>query len=803
MAIQCDIWLNAENFKQERDSLIAQTRAELQRMSPDPVRITPELGEMPDIPEVPDQTVTITPELGELPELPEIPDQTVTITPELGEMPDIPEAPDPDPISVAVVTETTELARLQAEISELERVEVEAAVKAVDDDIALLQSELDSITGKDIRLTTIADQQQADKLRACIAALKDKRVTITAETVGSDKLNALRQKLAGVGSAGERAGSTLGAKLGTNLGEQLGKGASAIGAIGSVAGAAVPQVGALAAVVSALSSPIAAITAALSALAAIGMAVWDKMTTSAAEFGESARQAAEDANRQLEKNRQLSAAAREYTDRLRELNTSEQTGITAKMQSAEIIRQLQRDYANLNVEIDSQTGKVKNLSAVEAQLDAIRKKKLAAGNMGVAESETDAAKAAFMKTRSTFMIRSEKTAGKEFDALLNTRGLDNLEADMRAKAQNANSEKEKTGYREVAEKLRAAIEARDRARMANATGYETREEADKARLAEQQRIGSARQDAKNAQKSYTDTVRTGQHAQSDYEFANAKSLSAKKANRQLRIDEEKANISDLEQKLWKSRADQHTARNNKDPEAEANAGKREAELMTEIEESKQRIAGFERQINELTDARQEALRNLTDSVKFELEYSRLIAAGEKDKAAALQLEKELREKNLQLSEKEKQEILSQRKALADFKQAEADKKFGKGLLDQAQTLHEQALAASGSGAQAAEDKALREARKTKGSDLTDAESDAVRQITKLQRELTGIQSSGKIATGEIRTNALTARGGFAGGAVMPDSERINRAIEQHNAKLVDLTRQTGETLKQIKEKLTI
>ena len=38
---------------------------------------------------------------------------------------------------------------------------------------------------------------------------------------------------------------------------------------------------------------------------------------------------------------------------------------------------------------------------------------------------------------------------------------------------------------------------------------------------------------------------------------------------------------------------------------------------------------------------------------------------------------------------------------------------------------------------------------------------------------------------------------------MPDRERVNRAIEQHNAKLVDLTRQTGETLKQIKEKLTI
>ena len=744
MAIQCEIRLNAENFKQERDFLIAQTRAELQRMSPDPVRITPELGELPELPEIPDQTVTITPELGELPELPEIPDQTVTIT-------------------------------------------AETDSSVIDE----MQSELQTINDKDVRLTTTADQSQAEKLRECIASVKDKNVTITAKTVDSGKVDDLKQKVA------ETAVSS------GNLGEQLGKGASAIGAIGSVAGTAVPQVGALAAVVSALSSPIAAITAALSALAAIGMAAWDKLTTSAAEYGESARQAAEDANRQLEKNRQLSASAREYIDRLRELNGSEQNAISAKWQTAEIIRQLQREYAGLNVAIDSQTGKVKNLAQVEAQLDAARRRRLTGDNVSSAQAETDAARAAFMKTRSVFMIRSERTAGKEFDALLNTRGLDNLEADMRNKARNATTEKEKTGYREVAEKLRAAIEARDRARMANATGYETREEADKARLAEQSRIGTARSNAENAQQSYLDTVRAGQHAQSDYEFTNAKSLDAKKANRQLRIDEERKNQADLEQQLWQSRVDQHTARNNKDPEAEANAGKREAELMSKIEESKQRIAGFERQINELTDARQEALRNLTDSVKFELEYSRLIAAGEKDKASALQLEKELREKNLQLSEKEKQEILSQRKALADFKQAEADKKFGKNLLEQAQNLHGQVLTATGNGAQAAEDKALRDARKTKGADLTDAEADAVRQLARLQRELTESQSPNRIAAGEIRTNALTARGGFAGGAVMPDSERINRSIEQHNAKLVDLTRQTGETLKQIKEKLTI
>ena len=782
MAIQCEIRLKAENFKQERDSLIAQTRAELQRMSPDPVRITPELGE--------------------LPELPEIPDQTVTITPEVGDMPEIPEIPDPEPVAVEVVTETVELAKLKAEIARLERVEVEAAVKAVDDDIALLQSELSTLQDKDIRLTTIADQQQADKLRACIAALEDKRLTITAETVGSDRLNALRDQLDGIETAGINTGAGVGEAM-NSLGEELGKGASAIDAIGAATGTATPEVGALAAVISSLASPIAAITAALAALVAIGMAVWDKLTTSAEEFAESARQAAEDANRQLEQNRKLANAAKEYTDRLRELRTAEQNGTAAKMQTAEIIRQLQRDYANLNVEIDSQTGKVKNLTEVEAQLDAIRRKRLSRNNIEVAEAETDAAKAAFMKTRSTLGLRSEKTAGIEFDGLLNTRGLDDLEADMRQKAKDATTVKEKTGYREVAERLRAAIEARDRARMVHATGYETQEEADRAALAEQQRIGTARSNAENAQQSYLDTVRAGRHEQSDYDFANAKDLDAKKANRQLRIEEEKKIQTGLEQQLWQARVDQHKARNAKDPEALANAGKREAELMQQIEESKQRVIGFERQINELTDARQEALRNMTESVKFELEYNRLIAAGEKDKAAALQLEKELREKNLQLTEKEKQEILAQRKALADQKRAEADRKFGQGLVEQAQALHEQALAATGNGAQAAEDKALRDARKTKGSDLTDAEADAVRQLARLQRELTESQSPNRIAAGEIRTNALTARGGFDGGAVMPDSERINRAIEQHNAKLVDLTRQTGETLKQIKEKLTI
>lgn len=71
------------------------------------------------------------------------------------------------------------------------------------------------------------------------------------------------------------------------------------------------------------------------------------------------------------------------------------------------------------------------------------------------------------------------------------------------------------------------------------------------------------------------------------------------------------------------------------------------------------------------------------------------------------------------------------------------------------------------------EQALAGAKKAKGGDLSTEESDAVRRIAELTLAM---KNRREISTGNlaIRTNDLTARGGFQGGAVAPDSKVYNR-----------------------------
>ena len=74
---------------------------------------------------------------------------------------------------------------------------------------------------------------------------------------------------------------------------------------------------------------------------------------------------------------------------------------------------------------------------------------------------------------------------------------------------------------------------------------------------------------------------------------------------------------------------------------------------------------------------------------------------------------------------------------------------------------------------------LKDARAAKGAELTDKESEAVRKIAKLTYSMNSRRENdpGDLS---IKTNSLTARGGFQGGAVAPDLERYNRITAENS-----------------------
>ena len=124
-------------------------------------------------------------------------------------------------------------------------------------------------------------------------------------------------------------------------------------------------------------------------------------------------------------------------------------------------------------------------------------------------------------------------------------------------------------------------------------------------------------------------------------------------------------------------------------------------------------------------------------------------------------------------------------------QAQAAENLKKNLKTQSFDLYGQAMTQAGFGKEFAQQKALRDAREVKGSDLSDSEKKSVLKLAELSF---GLSQKRETSFGDlsVKTNALTARGGFQGGAVVPNTDRYNREIAQTSKTLL-VTLQRIET----------
>ena len=181
------------------------------------------------------------------------------------------------------------------------------------------------------------------------------------------------------------------------------------------------------------------------------------------------------------------------------------------------------------------------------------------------------------------------------------------------------------------------------------------------------------------------------------------------------------------------------------PDDQIEAERKSVTAHAEIQTAKENIYSLERQIQKLEkeeaeaskqrawqqQAEASAVKQKIEGQQYELEYNRLILAGEYDKVAALKKE-------------------------------------------------------------AAEQRALRDAEKTKGDKLTGSEIELTRKLHDLSWNMQNLRDQ-QFGDLSIKTNSLTARGGFQGAAVVPDSDKYNREIAQTNKTMLNVL-QRIETL---------
>ena len=258
--------------------------------------------------------------------------------------------------------------------------------------------------------------------------------------------------------------------------------------------------------------------------------------------------------------------------------------------------------------------------------------------------------------------------------------------------------------------------------------------------------------------------------------------------------------------------------------------------------SDEKIYAFEQQIDTLNRQRAEAVKKIADQAKYELDYNKLIVATRDLVSASLKLEKELKDQNLKLSEEEKKKILEQREALqrqdvakqiaeakeevalqqllvdGNYDAYEAEKlrlemkrqgktlteeetrelleqrkalkeqNLRKNLQEQAFGLYGQAMEGAGRGQEFAEQKALRDAEKAKGAALSEEEAAMVRKLSSISYVMANTRET-QLGDTSVKTNSLTARGGFAGGAKLPETDKINREIANTNKQQLEQMKQ--------------
>ena len=728
MPTVCKITLDAEQYRQELSRVVEETRAAVSSMNMGSSASTPE------VPQVEDQEYTITGVVN-APEIPEVEDQEYTITGVVN-APEIPEAED-----------QTYTVRGDIDIPDA----ASDALGDIADNAADAASEVGKAGGK----------------------------------IGF--FTGLLNKLRGVGA-----------------GEQIGKGAAAVGALGAAAGASVPPVGALAAVVNALLSPIALITMAITALAAIGTAVFDALTVSSEEYAAQAEHAAEESEREADKLKKQAEAAQQCVDRLKELSSVEAASNTTKAETLSLLNSLQKEYGNLGAQIDRTTGRILNLTEVEKKLRRVRAGKEADNAEQQAEAKIRQARASYMKGLGDSYRWTEAGAGKNFDQYLssNNNDLEGMLRDIRGvyawAEREGHSAETLKGISESIGYLEEALELEKRSGSLRDSGFGSDAEAREAVTDARRKTAEAMQKYRSAH--YASRVKAWNDAfeeSDDYEY--------KRNNRQQWLDSqmvgyrklvrEKKRLEEQRNKIaWKYSAGQEYS--PEDAIAYAQLEEQLLEVCTSIVKSQEQQASLRKQIQTLDRQHSEELekqatakRNYLGNLAHEYDYDLLIAQGMFDKAAALKLERELREKNLKLTQDEKA-------VLEDTLIAQAELNLQNSLFKKATDLKYQVMEQSGRGYEAAQARAIQEAQAAKGRSLDDTETEWIKRLTDLTFQLKNVQGP-RLGDLSIKTNALASRGGFQGSVRMPSSARYNRIISEHTRQLVTTVQKIENLCRQL------
>lgn len=517
-------------------------------------------------------------------------------------------------------------------------------------------------------------------------------------------------------------------------------------------------------------SPVGAIGLGMAALGKIAVDVWDRMTLSAAEYLERSGRAADVAEKKREKLQAEQAQELRHLAALRELASQETLSNTAKQEAGVLLDQLSAKYGSLGVAIDKTGNRLTGFDkAQEKILSKMRRDRIAAGEETYSRLQDKAfAQVQYAVTGMTpgeetlnkfgLSLRGAQSAKQTAAEVMRSQPLEKqLEFARHMMTDESRTQEEMDRWGKAVDVLEQMVERRKELKALERTGFASEEERANAYRENAALDSSVRRNGEQAVQRASDRAFAAER-DPEGKIANREKLIAGELEKQKRLHEEIA------------KAERQTKQGDFENQRLA-AKKRMLELTLQLQESEGKIAGWSEQIAQIknqTAQRQLDAKRQLDESREELAIQQALVKGEYDKAEALRLQLEQRKAGRQYSASE----------LAEIKKQNAERQslnLQRGMQDQAWGSYIDILKRTGNGKQAEMETALRNAERTKGGKLTNEETELVKRLTELTHSL-GSARGASLGDTSIRTNELTARGGFAGGVRLPEAERYNEAM---------------------------
>ena len=517
-------------------------------------------------------------------------------------------------------------------------------------------------------------------------------------------------------------------------------------------------------------SPVGAIGLGMAALGKIAVDVWDRMTLSAAEYLERSGRAADVAEKKREKLQAEQAQGLRHLAALRELASQETLSNTAKQEAGVLLDQLSAKYGSLGAAIDKTGNRLTGFDkAQEKILSKMRRERIAAGEETYSRLQDKAfAQVQYAVTGMTpgeetlnkfgLSLRGAQSAKRTAAEVMRSQPLEKqLEFARHMMTDESRTQEEMDRWGKAVDVLEQMVERRKELKALERTGFASEEERANAYRENAALDASVRRNGEQAVQRASDRAFAAER-DPEGKIANREKLIAGELEKQKRLHEEIA------------KAERQTKQGDFENQRLA-AKKRMLELTLQLQESEGKIAGWSEQIAQIknqTAQRQLDAKRQLDESREELAIQQALVKGEYDKAEALRLQLEQRKAGRQYSASE----------LAEIKKQNAERQslnLQRGMQDQAWGSYIDILKRTGNGKQAEMESALRSAERTKGGKLTGEETELVKRLTELTHDLNSARGA-SLGDTSIRTNELTARGGFAGGVRLPDTEQYNKAI---------------------------